>query len=168
MKLKVFSLRYEPDFGGFDDGPMRQFIGDKTVLGVHEHFFHHDGTPVWAVMVSYREPPDPMGPRAAASREPAEQAAVATTDRATYETLRRWRNERAKREGRPPYVILNNRQAAELARRRPRTREELLRVPGIGDARAEAYGDELLSLVRCEGEADPMPEGPARAPENAP
>ena len=49
----------------------------------------------------------------------------ATEHRAVFEVLRKWRNERAKRDGRPPYVLFTNSQLANLARGRPDTRAAL-------------------------------------------
>jgi DNA helicase-2/ATP-dependent DNA helicase PcrA len=64
-----------------------------------------------------------------------------------YETLKRWRLERAKAEERPAYVVFHNSTLAEIVRRSPRTREELAAVPGVGPAKLERYGDELLVVL---------------------
>jgi ATP-dependent DNA helicase RecQ len=44
----------------------------------------------------------------------------------------------------------------EVCRRLPEDAEELAEVPGMGPARVERYGDDLLQLVRARG-------GPSRA-----
>ena len=62
-------------------------------------------------------------------------------------SLKRWRDEIADEAGVPPYCILSNDTLAELARRRPKTREQLLAVKGIGPAKAERYGQTLLEIV---------------------
>jgi DNA helicase-2/ATP-dependent DNA helicase PcrA len=64
-----------------------------------------------------------------------------------YETLKRWRLETAKAEERPAYVIFHNSTLAEIVRRSPRSREELATVPGVGPAKLERYGDELLAVL---------------------
>ena len=47
----------------------------------------------------------------------------------------------------PVYFILSNDTLAELARRRPVTRQQLLEIKGIGPAKAERYGTTLLEIV---------------------
>ena len=63
------------------------------------------------------------------------------------ERLKEWRRGVSKANGVPAYVVLNDESLSEVARRRPRTEEELLAVKGIGPAKLEAYGDDLLDLV---------------------
>ena len=64
-----------------------------------------------------------------------------------YATLKRWRLETAKAEERPAYVIFHNSTLAEIVRRGPRSREELAAVPGVGPAKLERYGDEVLAVL---------------------
>jgi DNA helicase II / ATP-dependent DNA helicase PcrA len=66
-----------------------------------------------------------------------------------YAALKRWRLETAKAEERPAYVIFHNSTLAEIVRRAPRTRDELAAVPGVGPAKLERYGDEVLSALRA-------------------
>ena len=47
----------------------------------------------------------------------------------------------------PAYVILHDATIAELCRRRPRTLKELFGIPGIGERKAERYGDQILKLL---------------------
>ena len=68
-------------------------------------------------------------------------------DDPAFEALRAWRAELARAQGVPAYVILHDRTLRELAARRPATADELLEVPGIGDAKAERYGAALLGLL---------------------
>jgi ATP-dependent DNA helicase RecQ len=51
----------------------------------------------------------------------------------------------------PPYFILSNDTLAELAARRPTTREQLLTVKGIGPAKGERYGHALLEIIAAVG-----------------
>ena len=58
--------------------------------------------------------------------------------------LKAWRLERARAEEVPAYVVFNDRTLAELVARTPRTLTELAAVPGIGPAKLQRYGEELL------------------------
>jgi DNA helicase-2/ATP-dependent DNA helicase PcrA len=61
--------------------------------------------------------------------------------------LRGWRSARAAKDNKPAYVCLHARSLEALAQRAPTTMVALARVPGIGPAKLEAYGDELLALI---------------------
>jgi DNA helicase II / ATP-dependent DNA helicase PcrA len=87
---------------------------------------------------------DELGVRAAAPPLPKrERAALPQT--ATVQALREWRLARARAEEVPAYVVFNDRTLAELAARTPRTIAELAAVPGIGPAKLERFGPELLA-----------------------
>jgi len=53
----------------------------------------------------------------------------------------------ARAAGVPAYVILHDATLDALCRQRPRTLQELLEVPGIGEKRAERYGQAILNLL---------------------
>jgi len=78
----------------------------------------------------------------------AERAPIASADAPLAQALREWRAARARSAGTPAFIIFNDRTLADLVARRPRSRRELLAVSGIGPARVEQFGDELLTLVR--------------------
>ena len=63
------------------------------------------------------------------------------------ERLREWRLDQARAQGVPAYVVFNDRTLESLASMRPSTAAALLEVPGIGPAKLEAYGDDLLDLL---------------------
>ena len=65
--------------------------------------------------------------------------------------LRDWRLERARTDGVPAYVVLTNACLDEVCRRLPRDEDELREVPGMGPARIERYGRDLLELLRGRG-----------------
>ncbi len=64
-----------------------------------------------------------------------------------YTVLKKWRLEQAKAEERPAYVIFHNSTLAEIVRRAPRSRQELAEVPGVGPAKLERYGDDVLAVL---------------------
>ena len=72
----------------------------------------------------------------------------ARLDPDTVDLLRAWRRERSSSDGVPAYVVLHDATLHELAARRPTTLSELADVRGLGPAKLERYGDELLSVLR--------------------
>jgi DNA helicase-2/ATP-dependent DNA helicase PcrA len=64
-----------------------------------------------------------------------------------FDRLKDWRRTRAATDGVPAYVVFHDKTLAEIADRRPRDREDLAAIPGIGPAKLDRYGDELLSVI---------------------
>jgi DNA helicase-2/ATP-dependent DNA helicase PcrA len=64
-----------------------------------------------------------------------------------YDTLREWRSSRAKADEVPAYVVFHNSTLAEIAARRPSTLAELGAVPGVGPAKLERYGSDVLEAL---------------------
>jgi DNA helicase II / ATP-dependent DNA helicase PcrA len=86
-------------------------------------------------------------PRAVASGMTRGGRSSTRADGPVAEALRAWRRKRAEADGVPAYVVFNDRTLAALTERRPRSRGELLAVDGIGPAKLDRYGDELLTLL---------------------
>jgi len=61
--------------------------------------------------------------------------------------LKAWRLERARSQGVPAFVVFNDRTLEAIVSAGPSNPEDLLEVPGIGPAKLDAYGDDLLDLL---------------------
>lgn len=68
-------------------------------------------------------------------------------DAELFEQLRALRRSFAQERGVPPYIVCSDKTLRGLCRRRPATREELLDVPGIGEAKASEYGEAFLQAI---------------------
>jgi ATP-dependent DNA helicase RecQ len=64
-----------------------------------------------------------------------------------FERLRQLRYRLAQEMGVPPYVIFTDRTLHEMARQRPVTAAELLRVPGVGTRKLTQFGPTFLALI---------------------
>jgi ATP-dependent DNA helicase RecQ len=51
----------------------------------------------------------------------------------------------------PPYVILHDRTLLEIARSGPRNRVQLAAIAGIGPAKLDRYGKEILAALQTVG-----------------
>ena len=89
---------------------------------------------------------DELGVRAAAPPLPRKERPVLEQTPAV-QALREWRLARARADEVPAFVVFSDRTLAELASRSPRTLAELAAVPGIGPAKLERYGSELLAKL---------------------
>jgi ATP-dependent DNA helicase RecQ len=68
-------------------------------------------------------------------------------DEGLFEALKERRLEVAVRDQVPAYVVAHDATLRQMAAVRPTTPEQLLEVKGMGPAKVERFGDELLEVV---------------------
>jgi DNA helicase-2/ATP-dependent DNA helicase PcrA len=68
-------------------------------------------------------------------------------DPALVEALKTWRRETAQRLNVPAYVVLHDKTIDGIAASKPQTETALLAISGIGPAKLDAYGDDILAVV---------------------
>ncbi|HXK33652.1 MAG TPA: HRDC domain-containing protein, partial [Dehalococcoidia bacterium] len=66
-----------------------------------------------------------------------------------FERLKKWRRDRADADGVPAYVVCHDATLAAIADARPQSGEDLIRVPGMGAAKLQKYGVQILTEVRA-------------------
>ena len=100
--------------------------------------------------------PTPEQPGTSPSDEPA--PLLEAPDAELLAALKQWRRRVASEENLAHYMVLSNATLEELAQRRPQTSRELLGIRGIGPAKVDRYGAELLRLLAGNAESsDPEP-----------
>ncbi|HYO00102.1 MAG TPA: ATP-dependent DNA helicase UvrD2, partial [Actinomycetota bacterium] len=77
---------------------------------------------------------------------PTQVAASPAADRAS-KLLREWRLEKARREGKPAYTVFSNATLDAIAASGARSLSELARIKGVGPAKLENFGDEVLAVL---------------------
>ncbi len=173
MKCKVFKIHLENDF---DETKLNSFLETvnpqqvfASIVGGETHF--------WTVLVLYEEKNSGTAtetPRRSEKSDAAqnvnivasetikspipkrestpvaltpEPAKLTAEQENSYNALRSWRNERASRDGVPPYLIAHNDSLMQMAAMTIKSPEDLLQVKGLGEKRVEKYGDEILRIL---------------------
>jgi DNA helicase-2/ATP-dependent DNA helicase PcrA len=77
----------------------------------------------------------------------AKAAPPAGVNPAVEAALRTWRTERARKDSMPPYIILHDRTLLAIAAAQPTSLVALRQVDGIGPAKLELYGDDILAVI---------------------
>ncbi len=86
------------------------------------------------------------------------EACPSDMDEALFERLRGWRVEKARALEVPAYIVFTDATLTAIAERRPEDAKALTTIPGIGAAKLERFGADVLALVRGEDvtvEVDP-------------
>jgi DNA helicase-2/ATP-dependent DNA helicase PcrA len=78
---------------------------------------------------------------------PRDRKPVEVADPQLFDALAAWRKQRAQADAVPAYVVFHNTTLAAIAGAKPQSIGELASVPGIGPAKLDRYGDEVLAVV---------------------
>ena len=68
-------------------------------------------------------------------------------DTAIFQELRAYRLKKSREEQVKPYFLYNDNQLKDLIEKKPRTKEELLKVSGFGSVKAGKYGEDILKII---------------------
>jgi superfamily II DNA helicase RecQ len=157
MLIKVLCLIFNPANGQFDDSALRQFLKDSEVLSIRDHFFTRNEVPYIALVCRYFPTRQELDPKLTPQGKRTEdwRQTLTESDMGLFNLLRDWRSQRCRKDGLPPYVIFNNQQLAQIVKARPQSLTDLQKVEGVGQAKGEKYGDDILTITRIEtGSAD--------------
>jgi len=69
-------------------------------------------------------------------------------DRGLFEALRKLRREIAAEKGVPAYIVFGDVTLRDMARRKPLTLQDFLRVSGVGETKCEQYGAAFLAAIK--------------------
>ncbi len=86
-------------------------------------------------------------PRKRGKRKSGATRADVECDRGLFETLRALRKQIADARGVPPYVVFGDVSLTAMASTLPRSRVELLAIPGVGEKRLADFGDQFIEAI---------------------
>ena len=156
MNLRIFTLAFDDEANGFDTAALDEYMRNREVVSSQSSFFEHRGRPyLWVVTLS-RSFSSPRSGKPVEQQRVDPRTRLAPDEKSLYDRLRAWRSERSKQEGLPPYVVLTNKQMAQVAIRRPASRSGLRDIEGIGSGKVEKYGAEILQIINKSTVPDDM------------
>ena len=64
-----------------------------------------------------------------------------------FKELKKWRKEKAYKEGIRPYIIFSDSSLIELVNNMPKNLNEMLQVRGVGEKKVKSYGEEIIKII---------------------
>ena len=160
MLIKVISLSFDTTLGGFNDEEVREFLKDKELISARDYLFVKNDVPYLTFVLRYfphRAETDPTLLAKEKQTQPeAWKSMLSESDMGFFNLLRDWRSQRSKKEGVPPYVLFTNVQLAQIVKSRPQTPSDLTKIEGIGKAKVEKYGEDVLSFTKIKIQEEQM------------
>jgi DNA helicase-2/ATP-dependent DNA helicase PcrA len=87
------------------------------------------------------------GARSRPARAASARSDLPAVDPVVEQALRAWRTERSRHDGVSAYIVMHDTTLLAIAATRPSSLVALRRVDGIGPAKLELYGDEILAVL---------------------
>ena len=153
MLLKIFCLTFDSMMGGFNDQEVREFFKEKEIISIRDHLFIRNEVPYLTLIVKYfphRIEINPHLPKTFEKRDESWRQSLQESDLGLFNLLRDWRSTRSKKDGLPPYILFTNQQLALITKKRPQSLSELGTIEGIGKAKLEKYGPEVLKITQID------------------
>jgi ATP-dependent DNA helicase RecQ len=69
-------------------------------------------------------------------------------DQKVFDQLKAWRKQAA--AGKPPYIVFNDATLREIATIRPDTLDKLAEINGVGAAKLDKYGEQVLEVLAAD------------------
>ncbi len=76
------------------------------------------------------------------------EAQLNETEERLFEALRSLRTETARAEQIPPYLVFSDKTLVSMCRIKPKNKQEMLQVSGVGEFKFEKYGEKFLACVK--------------------
>lgn len=103
--------------------------------------------PQWLAVTSSQAAVSKAFARKADAIEPSDLTPVAEPDAELREYLREWRRTTSKEQGVPAFVVLHDTTLEEICRVQPTSIAGLLKITGIGERKADTYGQGILAAL---------------------
>lgn len=87
-----------------------------------------------------------LRPKASSAKNSTPQI-LSSQEEQVFQSLKAWRKAKAAELDLPAFVIFNDKTLRDLAQRQPRTLDELRKIYGIGEAKLEKFGWDLLAEI---------------------
>ena len=152
--LKVFTIKFENNLESFNDSGLSNFISDKEIIRWESQFFEHKNEHYWTIIIDYISTVSSIEKnqgKGEFKKDETYKKILSENDWPLFNRLREWRAERGKKDGVPPYIIFNNIQLAHIAVTRPASLNSLQQVDGVGNAKREKYGSEIIQIINSFG-----------------
>lgn len=148
MEVRVVTMKYAEGVQGFPEDALHRACAGREVLDFTEHYFVHGGVPHLALVLKldgasaavqggWKERTNVVDP----------ELGLSDADKQLYRALKKWRNERANKDGKPAYAIARNVLVLEIVKARPKTLAALKEISGIGEGMVSEYGKEIVEIV---------------------
>ncbi len=137
MIYKIFTVKLIPG----DTKELNTFLKSHKILNVKEYFVDNGTDSFISFRVEYI---DKSEIEKSSKVKVDYKDVLSKEDFVLYSDLRDIRKSLAEEHGLPVYSIFTNEQLANILKAKPKTKEKLKSIPGVGDSKVEKYSERII------------------------
>jgi superfamily II DNA helicase RecQ len=145
MQFKLFFIPATGDSESEEE--LNRFLRSYRAVSVEKELVQGSHTAYWCFCVEYL-PSGPAETKGGGRPRVDYKEILSPEDFALFVRLREVRKQLAGAESIPVYAVCTNEHLAEMAKARASSMTDLKKIGGFGDAKAEKYGEALLTAIR--------------------
>jgi len=149
FKFSIIPVRDD----GSAEAELNAFLRSPRVLAVERRWVDRGRDSFWSVCVDYLDGPHEI-PVERTKRGKDYKELLNPDDFTVSAKLSELRKEIGQSEAVPVYTIFTNEHLAQMVQNQVRTKSDLQKITGIGEARVEKYGPQFLQLLNSEPQKD--------------
>ena len=149
MKLQYAAFLIPLYPGSAEQEEMNRFLRGHRIVQTRKELVTNNAASHWAILVEYLDNQDKKTGEQIKSKIDYKET-LNPADFSLYSKLREIRKKLAEENGLPVYAVCTNEQLAEIAKRRPLTLTECMKIEGIGQGKADKYIPAFLDCITSE------------------
>ena len=148
MRCKIFSVPLESEQALDRERKLNDFLVATNVKRVFASLANQPEGPMWSVLFFYEDGAQVTQKTPASPDATMDLSTPLTGEQVkSIVALKKWRADQAALEGVPLYMVAQNKWLEEMVRMPVRTLDDLVKVRGLGEWRAQKYGAKILEIV---------------------
>jgi len=154
MKLQYASFLIPLYSGSDEQEEINRFLRGHRIVQTMKELVINNGTSNWAILVEYLDNHDKKTGEQIKSKIDYKEI-LTPADFTLYSKLRDIRKKLAEENGLPVYAVCTNEQIAEIAKRKPNSLAECMKIDGIGQGKADKYIPAFLDCIAVDKNEKP-------------
>ncbi|MFZ4799840.1 MAG: HRDC domain-containing protein [Bacteroidia bacterium] len=143
MKIKVFHIRLSKDKLQADQDLVNDFLDRVKVIKIATELINGQ-TNFWSILVFFENRKsgnisDKISYNIASELNSEEEE--------IFDTLKKWRHDKAAQLNIPSFIICQNTELITIAKEKPTTLNDLLRIKGFGANKISKFGDDIIAIL---------------------
>lgn len=146
MKVKVFHLRLTKENLQSDQDNLNEFLESVTVKKTSTQLIN--GQPnFWSVLVFYDDQKTERAEKQSDKIAVTSDTELTTDEKRIYDILKQWRLDKASELNIPSFMVCHNTELMTVAKVKPQTVDDLLKIKGFGEHKIAKFGDDILAVL---------------------
>jgi superfamily II DNA helicase RecQ len=144
MNVKIFKVRLTKEELPGDQDELNNFLDSVSIKKTAVQLI--EGPPeYWSVMVFFANEKSVV--KSSAKISFSSDIDLSEEENKIYETLKQWRAHKAGELKLPAYLVTSNSELISLAKVKPQTTDELIKIRGFAGQKVSKYGSDIIAVL---------------------